>query len=366
MRRIATLCLFLAAAMAGCNLPEPTPVNIPTPVVPTCDTASLQQVTLDDPPMWGMVDSLEPTLSWTYPDPSCVPEGYAITLKTGPLFSDDLSGGTGNSSTSWGPGAALEPGKEYEWAVAPINGTTQGPDAGFHYFFTGPTCDTAALVAPTLLQPADGASFDETHDSLIWDYPQDCSPQGYRIDLSTDATFADTSLSGGTGNPSTRWGPGSPLSNCQTYYWRVAGINDTTLGPFSPSRSFVRDTGGACGPTMTPTPTAAAPTPVPGAGLGFIIDKNAFCRQGPGLVYKDITAVPAGEIVDILGRSQDSLWYYVFWKKFTVKCWVGAATGHANGDVSGVAVLAAPPTPTWTASPVPMRKLTPTWVPRKP
>ncbi len=473
MRRNTFMTLCLAAALAGCNLPTPTPM-----VLPICDTASLQAVTLVDPPMWGSVASLTPSLYWTYPDPSCNPEGYAITLRTGPLFSDDRGGGTGNPSTSWSPGSPLEPGKEYAWGVEPINGTTLGPFEGSNYFFTGPTCATAALVAPTLLQPIDGGSFDENHDSLIWDYPEDCAPEGYRVDLSVDPAFADTSLSGGTGNPSTRWGPGHPLSDCQIYYWRVAPINGTTLGPFSPSRSFVRDATGACGgpggsppasasiagtvwddengdgvdqpaesgiwgvtlelrdgvcpgtstlatgttaidgryifdglsftPPVTycirvdagsPPNNAILPpgawtyalssidgnlayaeltfssvnpvdhvefgwhftgsTATPAAALGapiFTLDTNAFCRQGPGLVYKDITAIPAGDTVDILGRSQDNLWYFVFWKKFGAKCWIGASTGHPNGDLTGVVILVAPPTPTWTPTPAPAKK----------
>jgi hypothetical protein len=494
MRRnlLFLLALIISLILPGCNMP-----------LPTCPTAGLQAVILSDPPNWASVASLTPSLQWTYPDPSCNPEGYAITLRTGPLFTDDLGGGTGNPSTSWAPGAPLEPGKEYEWGVAPINGTTLGPFEGFQYFFTGPTCPTAALIAPLLLQPADGAHFDEANDSLIWDYPADCAPQGYRVDLSPDPAFADTSLSGGTGNPSTRWGPGGPLTDCQVYYWRVAAINDTTLGPFSAARSFVRDANGLCasppasasisgivwndecaipdGPLPVPLPagcvsdgagsahgdgirqpgepgipgvqvelhwggcatppvasliTDAAghysfdglltfgsyclavrsldpinlPILIPGqwtfpigivgadafanatvesgsiladkdfgwdyqfgglptptavsAGPAFVLDKNAFCRKGPGTMYVDVTAIPLGETVDILGRNQENgLWYYVLWAKFNAKCWVSATTGHTLGDLSLIPFLAAPPTPTPTPSPVPPK---PTKTPAKP
>ena len=79
------------------------------------------------PAMWSVVGSLEPSLTWSYPNASCNPQGYAIDLRTGPLFTDHLGGGTGNPSTSWGPGSPLQPGKEYEWLVQAINGTTLGP-----------------------------------------------------------------------------------------------------------------------------------------------------------------------------------------------------------------------------------------------
>jgi hypothetical protein len=472
-------------------------------VIPTCPSGDLQAVTLTGPANWSTVDSLNPTLQWTYPSLTCNPEGYAITLQTGPFFTDNRGGGTGNPSTSWGPGSPLEPGTEYAWGVAPINGTTLGPFTGKNHFFTGPTCATASLVAPVLLEPADGGSFDEGVDSLIWDYPEACAPQGYRVDLSTDPTFADTSLSGGTGNPSTRWGPGSPLVDCETYYWRVAPINDTTLGPFSPSRSFVRNASGECfmpasasisgivwhdlcavpdGPLPVPLPAgcvdagggslrangireagepgiagvqvdlhwggcataavasmltdvnglyqfdgilafgsycvavralnppndsilipgewtyptgitgadavanatvdsgdilsdkdfgwdyqflpiagAAGPTlvppvtPVPAAegAPKFAFDKNAFCRKGPGVNYSEVTAIPTGDIVDILGRSQDNEWYFVLWPKFNEKCWVAISTGHATGDLQNIQVIAAPPTPVPSKTPVP-------------
>ena len=94
------------------------------------------------------------------------------------------------------------------------------------------------MNAPTLDSPADGAMVYEDWPTLDWSYSGDCAPEGYRIDLSTSPSFSDTSLSGGTGNPSTRWAPGDPLDDCETYYWRVAGIIDTTLGPWSETWSF--------------------------------------------------------------------------------------------------------------------------------
>ena len=147
---------FLLLASSGCSLPM-TPTGLPT-----CPTAGLVAPVLTGPAMWSVVGSLEPSLSWSYPNASCNPQGYAIDLRTGPLFSDSLGGGTGNPSTSWGPGSPLPPGKEYEWAVQAINGTTLGPIAGFNYFFTGPMCATAALAASTPLQPANGAIINRT------------------------------------------------------------------------------------------------------------------------------------------------------------------------------------------------------------
>jgi hypothetical protein len=377
-----------------------------------------------------------------------------------------------------------------------------------------PTCPTSGLLSPDLSSPGNGASVNTTNPTLSWHYPDpSCDPQGYRIDLSVDPLFADTSLSGGTGNPSTNWGPGSPLVNCQLYYWRVAPINNITLGPFSSSRSFRVNVSGTCSPGVYPHPypypspypfpyppasaaiggvvwedfcivpelgptpvvppegcinldgslvgngirepgepgiagvkldlhsgTCAAPvvastttdaaghynfdgllafgpycvsltpldpvnvsvlipggftfpthdattgeqsatvasgtvltdadfgwqfqfgpsitrtpTAAPAGASGspyFKFAKNAFCREGPSQVFRDITAIPAGEMADIFGRSEDDMWFFVLWKKYSVKCWISKTTGEAVGDLKLVPVLSSPHTPTPTHPPV--------------
>ncbi len=122
---------------------------------------------------------------------------------------------------------------------------------------TLPTCPTDGLLVPVLVSPADDAAVSSTLPTLTWAYPDPaCNPEGYRIDLSIDETFADTSLSGGTGNPSTSWSPGSDLQACQVYYWRVAAINDTTLGTFSEAHSFRVEIGVEC-PPVAPPPSAS-------------------------------------------------------------------------------------------------------------
>jgi len=133
------------------------------------------------------------------------------------------------------------------------------------------TCPTEELAAPHLVAPASNATVDTLLPTLSWSYPANCTPEGYRIDLSHVSDFSDTSLSGGTGDPSTAWSPGEELTDCMVYFWRVAGINGTTLGPFSESRAFIVDETGSCEP----------PTPVPGSTASI-----------SGLVWHDLCAVP--------------------------------------------------------------------------
>jgi len=73
--------------------------------------------------------------------------------------------------------------------------------------------------------------------------------------------------------------------------------------------------------------------------LKFTLTKNAFCRVGPGSNYKDATAVPTGEIVDLVGISRDREWYYILWSKFNVKCWVAKSTGIATGNLDELPII---------------------------
>ena len=502
IKRFAVLFLFVIVmvSLTGCNLP-----------LPTCPTESLQEVTLLSPAQVSVVDTLNPTLEWSYPSTECAPAGYAITMWEGPVMTENIGGGTGNPSTQWGPGSPLEPGKQYRWNVAPINGTTLGPVSDTFIFFTGPVCSAASLVPPIMLEPADGAIFNETTDLLWWDYTAGCTPTGYQVDVATDSTFATGLYPPGiTDIPLTRVMLGDPpLAECETYYWRVAARDGATVGPFSPTRSFVADTTGTCsggggvppasasiggtvwhdlcitpdGPAPAPLsagcvdeggsirangirepgepgiagvqvdlyygdcdlagtsdasvltdasgqylfdgltsfgnycvavnpgispnssilipgewtypdsispdgvayqsfggieadvhvdiidfgwdyqflPVAGEPTIVPsvvpsavsGASGNpqFEFTKNAFCRKGPDLSFSDLTAIPAGDIVEIRGVSSNRQWYFIFWDKFKAECWVAISTGKVIGEIANIPEIASPPTPVPSAVP---------------
>jgi hypothetical protein len=314
------------------------------PGLPTCTVSQMQSPYLLYPAMWATVSSLQPTLSWTYPAgpygeyPSpyyygasaCIPENYRIRLRTGPFFTDNLGGDTSEPVGSWVPSSPLQPGTEYAWAIQPMVGGVTGPSAGYRYFFTGPTCATAALVAPVLLEPANGAVITDIWPTLIWDYPDDCAPQGYRIDLSTHSDFSDTSLSGGTGNPSTRWAAGDPLENCKKYYWKVTAYNGTTAGPTSTTFSFRIDTSGTCPYLLT--------WPI------FEIIKNAACRFGPGLDYNIMDYLVAGDNKPAEGRNEDGSWLLLRLDQ-NRRCWSALTVLEGNEDPMLLPLEQYPPIP---------------------
>jgi hypothetical protein len=341
----AVLILSFLVIAPGCGPSTP----------PTCTLGQLQKPYLLYPTMWETVWSWQPTLVWTYPAgpygeyPSpyyygaeaCIPENYRVTLRTGPFFTDNLGGDTASAGGSWVPPTVLQPGTEYAWAIQPLVGGVPGPIAGYRYFFTGPTCDTAALVAPNLLEPSNGAVIDDNWPTLIWDYPEDCAPEGYRIDLSTTSDFSDTSLSGGTGNPSTRWAAGHPLDNCATYYWKVAPINDTTLGPASVTYHFrIQNPGTLCVFTW----------PI------YKVLMNASCRYGPGLDYNIMDYLVAGDERQAEGRNEDGSWLLLRLDA-NRRCWIAANLGELNDDPLVLPVEKYDPLPlpgpTDTPTPVP-------------
>ena len=311
----------------------------------TCPANELQAASLLYPPWRGRGISLTPTLSWEYPtSPSgCLPEKYHITLRVGPFFNDDLGGDTTGPVTSWTPAVPLQPGTEYMWTIQPMVGGVPVPyiDLSYDvsYFYTGPTCNTEALVAPNLLDPANGAVITDGAPVLIWDYPQDCTTDEYLINLSTTADFSDTSLGDWTttGSPSTSWLTWPPLDDCMTYYWKVRALNGDTPSLASSTFSFRLDKTGTCQPTVI-------------GGSIIHIQSNASCRFGPGEMYDNLTFVAVGDVVSLVARNDDSSWFYGR-APDGILCWVGAATGALTGDPAGqLPVRESPPTPTFSPS----------------
>ena len=94
-------------------------------------------------------------------------------------------------------------------------------------------------------------------------------------------------------------------------------------------------------PTITRTPTRT-PSSTPCIPM-FTLTTGAFVRTGPGTAYPDITAIPAGDTVEIIDRNADSSWYYIFWQKFNVEGWISSITGQPSCGITEVPVQNAPP-----------------------
>ncbi|KAA3645022.1 MAG: hypothetical protein DWQ07_16630 [Chloroflexi bacterium] len=216
---------------------------------PICETAALNAPMQFTPDDGGIVDNEFPPMGWNYPD-GCIPELTLLQLDTDPAFpGPNLVGGLGGPRIGQIPLAALDDCTQYHWRVRSENPDGVGPWSPVRSFYTDflggcptpvlATCDTADLIAPANDFPTAGDVGVELEPLFDWHYPDDCTPEGYRIDVTTFGgyDFGET-YSGGTGNPSTEWFVGEPLEPATQYEWRAAGINGTTLGPYSTSTSF--------------------------------------------------------------------------------------------------------------------------------
>ncbi len=340
---ILLFCLGVLIVSSGCGgTASPDPGHGGGGGPDPCAPASLGAPG-DLSPANKQVVSVNPTLKWKYPSnvPSPYPypsgatgcgiSGFQIyLLKYGDHV--DLGGSAAGNANSFSPGT-LEPATEYFWQVRVIVPGGHGPWSGFRAFFTGPICDT--LAAPDAYYPEGQIADPWPH--FYWHYPSTtCLPEGYRIDVSADSGFGDTSLSGGTGNPSTEWTTAHALENCIVYFWRVAGINGTTLGPWSETLSFEINPGGTC---PTPTPVASI--------VHFTPNIYANCRYGPGTRYPLIFSVLPGTQTLALGRLQtEDGWYYFVRLPDQQECWLFERQGTLDGDASLIPVRMPPDLPT--------------------
>lgn len=214
-----------------------------------------------DPDFSELFNPMTEALGWTYPDPSCAPEDYVVEIATDFDFTSIvLTGGPGSSVDTWIPGDPLSPATGFYWRVAAVSEGMQGPFSFKDKFYTGPICPSSSLVAPVLDLPPNGGEWEIGYSSLEWSYPDaSCVPESYGVALSTDFDFTDVSLFGATGNPDTRWGPGSPLLPATMYYWKIRPSSGGTLGPYSDRWWFY--TGPLCEPSSLIAPVPVAPGP---------------------------------------------------------------------------------------------------------
>jgi hypothetical protein len=216
---------------------------------PVCEEASLQKPEMISPIGLPPLSDLQPSFHWNYPNPNCDPESYRINLSSGPLFEENIGGGTGNPQTSWGPGEPLQPHTEYHWSVQAFVGSTLGPKPATRYFFTGPVC-TENLVAPILVKPADKEVVNSTNVMFYTDYPGDCLAPGYYFKLASDPQFSNIVEFLKRDVPLMFYNI-TGLTDCMTYYWNVAAQINGVKGPFSPTYSVRVDVNGSCPAPLT-------------------------------------------------------------------------------------------------------------------
>jgi len=94
----------------------------------------------------------------------------------------------------------------------------------------------------------------------------------------------------------------------------------------------------------TPTPTIE-PTPTLGPAIAIALG-NSNCRYGPDSIYHIVGFLLKDERAPIDGRNAETTWWYIERQDGPGHCWVANNLTDEEGDVAGVPVVQAPPTPT--------------------
>lgn len=78
------------------------------------------------------------------------------------------------------------------------------------------------------------------------------------------------------------------------------------------------------------------------------LNKNAFCRLGPGTIYDIATAFETGREFEILGRSEIHLPLWLFIEEWILRmrCWISAESAEFELDPKFIPTIIADPTPT--------------------
>jgi len=198
---------------------------------PICPAASLVAPLPLQPN--GIITTGHPLFQWSYPDPSCTPEGDYIRVSTAPDMSaivlylnhPDLAG----RSRLAGPGP-LDDCETYYWDIAMISEGVQGPRSGVNVFSINIdgtcACDPLDIPIPELVSPEPIWTGDydivPLDPSLVWDNPGFCLPDGYEINLSDLPAFIDPALDGEVFDGlTTNYTPQISLEPASQYWWRV-------------------------------------------------------------------------------------------------------------------------------------------------
>lgn len=178
-------------------------------------------------PADGAADSsLSLTLWW---NPSNGATSYGLQISTDPNFGSFIVNQSNVSGTSFSV-SGLSYNTKYYWRVDATNSAgTSGWSSVWSF-----TPVISAPAPPTLANPTNGSSGVSTGSTFSWN--ASTSATSYRVQVSTDSTFATTfrDTSGIASASDTVTG----LANLTKYYWRVNATNAGGTSPWSSVWSF--------------------------------------------------------------------------------------------------------------------------------
>ena len=263
---------------------------------PVCDPALLTAPILEEPAAEEVLTTASPALHWSYPDPTCTPEGFLFELSTtpdmsAPVYTVDQPG---FAARSYQVDPPLEDCQTYYWRAAVYADGSLGPYSEVGSFSINITdacsCAPDQIPQPALSWPGPYEIIPDLIPVLEWENPGECEPESYLVQLSRLYDFSATVQVGATGSPETAWAPGSPLEPATQYWWRVTGTVGPEEGQYSSPRSFFT------GPECNYVGTVGIPqrlSPPDGSMLGSL---TAVLRYEPG---GDPGCIPDGYFLNL-------------------------------------------------------------------
>ena len=212
---ISLIALFVLAACDGAPTPQvqlpdeildilPEGADIPElPPAPDCPNNFTPPPHQVYPAQGNLVLDLSPEFEWTFPF-DCTPVGFYLRVGTitDPQSDDVFDGDTIGLLRTFS-GVNLLPATWHRWRVyAQLTPGSAVGNGTFLSFLTGPTCEAAELVAPTLIYPADGSVYTgkswgneyEVEADIV--YPGGtCLPEGFEIYISETSDFSTPNFS---------------------------------------------------------------------------------------------------------------------------------------------------------------------------
>lgn len=252
---------------------------------PACSAASLVQPVQETPLANDLVNSVNPILTWSYPDTSCTPEGQHIWISDMPDMSSIVF--DGNSPNLASRAMIIDPPlddcTEYYWQMAMVSEGVEGPPTTPRRFFIDASgmcgCASGLTTIPVQTNPDSYEILPDTDAPLRWYNPGGCFPDGAAVQLATDYDFADMVETTFPGMFVDGYDPPGLLPATQ-YRWKAAYyVEDSgspVIGDYSGPRSFFT------GPECTSLAEVAAPIRLSPADGAVINDNFAALKYTPG------------------------------------------------------------------------------------
>jgi hypothetical protein len=214
--------------------------------MPYCAPEDLQIPVMVTPADGENIEIAGLTFHWIYNTTDCIPEEFEIQVSQSPTFGSYSGATLDVGEEHWSPPVGLLPATVYYWRMRGTVMAGPGPWSPTWAFYTGPTCDSASLLAPEAVFPM-GYMFIYDAPSFQWTYPDSsCVPEGYHLQASASEDFSTLALDLSLATPSKLAVPTGEFENCGVYHWRVAASAGGTDGPYSAVNNFSVNAGASC------------------------------------------------------------------------------------------------------------------------